>query len=179
MFSLICAWTNVYAHNRDAVCLRRHCTYHTVTVMHPKLFIRLLRFVIFIIQIIEWQRFTYWKMLHSHLISYNCLLCIYLISVFVVIICATYCEFKKTDHCQINTCFAGVIRPVWLHDMWHHNIDLWKSVSSRHLMKSYQLILAQRHVRLSLHSQLIAVRPWISNCIHCWGFNHQSSIPVV
>ena len=34
MFSLICAWTNGYANNRDAGDLRHHCAYYYVTVMN-------------------------------------------------------------------------------------------------------------------------------------------------
>ena len=33
MFSLICAWTNVWANNRDAGDLKRHCTHYDVTVI--------------------------------------------------------------------------------------------------------------------------------------------------
>ena len=33
MFSLICAWTNSWANNRDAGDLRRHRSHHDVTVM--------------------------------------------------------------------------------------------------------------------------------------------------
>ena len=33
MFSLICAWINVWVNNRYAVDLRRHCTHYDVTVM--------------------------------------------------------------------------------------------------------------------------------------------------
>ena len=33
MFSLICAWTNDWANNRDAGDLRRHCVHYDVTVM--------------------------------------------------------------------------------------------------------------------------------------------------
>ena len=32
IFSLICAWTNGFANNRDAGDLRRHCTYYDVTL---------------------------------------------------------------------------------------------------------------------------------------------------
>ena len=34
VFSLICAWTNGWANNRDAGDLRRHCTHHDVIVMY-------------------------------------------------------------------------------------------------------------------------------------------------
>ena len=34
MFSLICAWTNGWANNRDAGDLRRHRAHYDVTVMH-------------------------------------------------------------------------------------------------------------------------------------------------
>ena len=33
MFSLICAWTNSWVNNRDAVNLRRHRAHHNVTLM--------------------------------------------------------------------------------------------------------------------------------------------------
>ena len=33
MFSLICAWTNIWVNNRDAGDLRHHYTYHDVTVI--------------------------------------------------------------------------------------------------------------------------------------------------
>ena len=33
MFSLICAWTNVWRNNRDAGDLRHHCTHYQVTIM--------------------------------------------------------------------------------------------------------------------------------------------------
>ena len=33
MFSLICAWTNVWINNRDAGDLRRHRTHYDVTVV--------------------------------------------------------------------------------------------------------------------------------------------------
>ena len=34
MFSSICAWTNVWVHNRDAGDLRRHRAHHDVTAMY-------------------------------------------------------------------------------------------------------------------------------------------------
>ena len=33
MFSLICAWTDIWANNRDAGDLRRYCTHYDVTVV--------------------------------------------------------------------------------------------------------------------------------------------------
>ena len=36
MFSLICAWTNSWANNRDAGDLRCHCTHHNITVIKIK-----------------------------------------------------------------------------------------------------------------------------------------------
>ena len=33
MYSLICAWTNSWANNRDAGVLRHHCTHYDITVM--------------------------------------------------------------------------------------------------------------------------------------------------
>ena len=39
MFSLVCAWTNGWANNRDACDLRRHCAHYDVNVMsHEKAF---------------------------------------------------------------------------------------------------------------------------------------------
>ena len=35
MFSLICTWTNVWANNRDAGELRRHCAHYDIIVMYP------------------------------------------------------------------------------------------------------------------------------------------------
>ena len=37
MFSLICAWTNVWANNRDAGGLRRHRAHYDVTVMNQEI----------------------------------------------------------------------------------------------------------------------------------------------
>ena len=38
MFSLICAWTNGWANNRDAGDLRLHCAHYDVTAMHLNAF---------------------------------------------------------------------------------------------------------------------------------------------
>ena len=35
IFSLICAWTNRWANNRDAGDLRHHCAHYGITVMSP------------------------------------------------------------------------------------------------------------------------------------------------
>ena len=43
MFSLICAWTNVWANNRDAGDLRRYCAHYDVTLMFTGAVTRLLQ----------------------------------------------------------------------------------------------------------------------------------------
>ena len=46
MFSLICAWTNDWANNRNAGDLRRHRTHYDVTVVSPKSFLPCRRHIV-------------------------------------------------------------------------------------------------------------------------------------
>ena len=55
MFSLICAWTNGWANNRDAGDLRRHHAHYDVTVMKTRFSITCIIYLMLPISNLVWQ----------------------------------------------------------------------------------------------------------------------------